>query len=261
LNYPDRYDAQLLCPISRRSQRKEIGIADPLPFWGVDLWTAYELSWLTLQGIPRIAIATLSFQADSPEMIESKSLKQYLNSFHQTAFEDVHSLQTVLEQDLSRASGSSVEVLLKSPEVFRDEQIEELSGESLDWLEAKIRDYRVNPDFLEAGAPVVEETLVSNLLKTNCPLTGQPDWASIQIHYRGPRMERVGLLKYLVSYRQHQDFHENCLERIFMDLRHRCCPEKLTVYARYTRRGGIDINPFRTNFEKTRPPNFRSARQ
>jgi 7-cyano-7-deazaguanine reductase len=154
-----------------------------------------------------------------------------------------------------------VEVLLKSAEVFGQERIEELPGESLDRLEVAIRDYRVNPDFLETGDRVVEETLVSNLLKTNCPLTGQPDWAAVQIRYRGPQMDRAALLRYLVSYRQHQDFHENCVERIFMDLRRCCRPEKLTVYARYTRRGGIDINPLRTNFETTRPVDSRTARQ
>jgi len=261
LGYQDHYDPHLLAPVSRQPQREEIGIGDPLPFWGMDIWTAYELSWINPQGKPEIAIAALYFPADSPQLIESKSLKQYLNSFNQTSFQNAHSAQTILEQDLSQASGSPVEVLLKSAEVFGQERIEELPGESLDRLELDIRDYRVNPDFLEAGAPVVEETLVSNLLKTNCPITGQPDWAAIQIRYRGPRMERAGLLRYLVSYRQHQDFHENCVERIFMDLRRRCRPEKLTVYARYTRRGGIDINPFRTNFETARPVPSRTARQ
>jgi 7-cyano-7-deazaguanine reductase len=261
LAYKDRYDPHFLSPISRQPQREEIGIADPLPFWGMDIWTAYEFSWINLQGKPQIAIATLYFPADSPQLIESKSLKHYLNSFSQTSFENVHSAQAILEQDLSQASGSPVEVLLKSPEVFGQEQIEELPGESLDRLELDIRDFRVNTDFLKTGATVVEETLVSNLLKTNCPITGQPDWAAIQIRYRGPRMERAGLLRYLVSYRQHQDFHENCVERIFMDLRRCCRPEKLTVYARYTRRGGIDINPFRTNFETTRPQPSRTARQ
>ncbi len=261
MRYKDRYDPQLLAPISRQPQREEIGIQAPLPFFGGDIWTAYELSWVNPQGKPQIAIGTLYFSADSPHLIESKSLKQYLNSFNQTSFENAQSAQTILTQDLSRASGSPVEVLLKSPEAFGQEQIQELPGETLDRLEVEIRDYRVNPDFLEAGASVVEETLVSNLLKTNCPISGQPDWAAIQIHYRGPRMERAGLLRYLVSYRQHQDFHENCVERIFMDLRRRCRPEKLTVYARYTRRGGIDINPFRTNFETTRPVPSRTARQ
>ena len=261
MGYKDRYDPHLLSPVSRQPQREEISIGTPLPFWGMDIWTAYELSWINPQGKPQIAIATLCFPADSPQLIESKSLKHYLNSFNQACFENAHSAQKILEQDLSRASGRPVEVLLKSPEVFGQERIEELPGESLDRLEVDIRDYRVNPDFLETGDRVVEETLVSNLLKTNCPITGQPDWAAIQIRYRGPRMDRAGLLRYLVSYRQHQDFHENCVERIFMDLRRRCRPEKLTVYARYTRRGGIDINPFRTNFETTRPVHSRTARQ
>lgn len=257
----DHHNFRLLSPISRRPSRAEIGIGDPLPFWGVDLWTAYELSWLDPRGKPRVAIATLYFPADSPQLIESKSLKLYLNSFAQAVFASSRSCRTTLEEDLSRASGSPVEVSLKAAEVFGQEQIVELAGESLDRLEVAIREYRVNPDFLDAGATVVEETLVSNLLKTNCPITGQPDWAAVQIHYRGPRIKRSGLLRYLVSFRQHQDFHENCVERIFMDLRRRCRPERLTVYARYTRRGGIDINPYRTNWETTRPVNCRTARQ
>jgi 7-cyano-7-deazaguanine reductase len=261
LGYKDHYDPQLLSPISRRTQREEIGIGDPLPFWGMDIWTAYELSWINPRGKPQIAIATLDFPADSPQLIESKSLKQYLNSFNQTSFENAPAVRSILTRDLSRVSGGPVEVLLKSAEVFGEEQIETLPGESLDQREVDIQDYRVNPDFLTAGAPAVEETLVSNLLKTNCPISGQPDWAAIQIRYQGPRMDRAGLLRYLVSYRQHQDFHENCVERIFMDLRGRCRPEKLTVYARYTRRGGIDINPFRTNFETSPPVHSRTARQ
>ena len=261
MGYPDHYDPHLLSPIPRQPHRAEIGIVEPLPFLGTDIWTAYELSWLGPQGKPQIAIATICFPADSPQLIESKSLKQYLNSLNQTFFENVHSTRTILERDLSLAVGGPVEVLLKLPEVFGKEEIEELSGESLDRLEVDIREYRVNPDFLKAGKTVVEETLVSNLLKTNCPITGQPDWAGIQIRYRGPRIDRKGLLRYLVSFRQHQDFHENCVERIFMDLRRRCRPEMLTVYARYTRRGGIDINPFRTNCETTRPVNSRTARQ
>jgi 7-cyano-7-deazaguanine reductase len=261
LTFQERYDPRLLSPISRRPQREESGIVEPLPFWGVDVWTAYELSWINPQGKPQIALATFYFPADSPQLIESKSFKQYLNSFNQTPIEDSQSLQTILTQDLSRACGSPVEVLLKSAEIFEQERIEELPGESLDRLEVDFSEYRVNPDFLDAGAPVVEETLVSNLLKTNCPISGQPDWAAIQIRYRGPRLDRAGLLRYLVSYRLHQDFHENCVEKIFMDLWLRCRPEKLTVYARYTRRGGIDINPFRTNFETTPLVRSRTARQ
>ena len=261
MGYKDRYDPHLLSPISRQPQREKIGIQAPLPFWGVDIWTAYELSWVNPQGKPQIAIGTLYFSADSPHLIESKSLKYYLNSFNQTEFENALSVRRILEQDLSGVSGRPVEVLVKSPEDFGEEQIAALQGESLDQLEVDIRDYQVRPDFLEAGAAVVEETLVSNLFKTNCPITGRPDWAAIQIRYRGPQMDRIGLFSYLISYRRHQDFHEHCVERIFIDLRRRCRPEKLTVYARYTRRGGIDINPFRTNFETTRPVPSRTARQ
>lgn len=257
----NRHDPHLLTPVSRQPEREAIGIGVPLPFGGVDIWTAYELSWLNPQGKPRIALGTLTFPADSPQLIESKSLKLYLNSFNLASFENAPALTAVLEEDLSRASGSPVEVLLKSAEVFGQEQIQELPGESLDRLEVEFRDYAVDPDYLAVGERVVEETLVSNLLRTNCPITGQPDWAGIQIRYRGPRMDRVGLLRYLVSFRQHQDFHENCVERVFMDLRRRCRPDRLTVYARYTRRGGIEINPFRSNYEMTRPANTRTARQ
>ena len=147
------------------------------------------------------------------------------------------------------------------PGDFPDEHIEELDGELIDEIDAEIRDYRPNPGHLSTGKSVAEEALVSNLLKTNCPLTGQPDWASIQIRYKGPRLDRDGLLKYLVSFRQHGGFHEHCTESIFMDLMHRCRPERLTVHARYTRRGGLDINPFRTNCGDKVPPNRRTARQ
>jgi 7-cyano-7-deazaguanine reductase len=261
LSGKDCHDPHLLFPVSREPEREEIGIGNPLPFWGVDIWTAYELSWLNPQGKPRIAIGAFCFPADSPRLIESKSLKLYLNSFNQASFENSSALKAVLEDDLSRTSGSSVEVRLKPPEVFGQEQIAELPGESLDCLEVEFQDYTVDPNYLAVSERVVAETLVSNLLRTNCPITGQPDWAGIQIRYRGPQMDRVGLLRYLVSFRQHQDFHENCVERIFMDLCRRCRPERLTVYARYTRRGGIEINPFRSNFATTRPGDTRTARQ
>ncbi len=152
-------------------------------------------------------------------------------------------------------------MVLKLPEIFGGERIETLQGETLDHLEVKVSRYRVDPGFLAVKKEIVEETLTSDLFKTNCPITGQPDWAGIQIRYRGPVMERTGLLKYLISFRQHQAFHETCVERIFLDLSRRCRPEKLTVYARYTRRGGIDINPFRTNYEMEIPRNIRTPRQ
>lgn len=259
--YKDRIDPTLLCPVSRRSQRAEMGLIDPLPFWGWDIWTAYELSWLNPQGKPQIALADFFFRADSPYLIESKSLKFYLNSLNQTLFESGAGLQSRISEDLARVSGSPVQVVLKLPENFGRERIETLPGESLDHLELNVSRYRVDPGFLAVKKEIIEETLTSDLFKTNCPITGQPDWAGIQIRYRGPAMERTGLLKYLISFREHQAFHETCVERIFLDLSRCCRPEKLAVYARYTRRGGLDINPFRTNYERTCPANFRTARQ
>ena len=259
--YKDRIDPELLCPIPRRPQRAEMGLTDPLPFWGWDIWTAYELSWLNRQGKPKIALADFFFPADSPNLIESKSLKLYLNSLNQTLFESGAGLQSRITEDLGRVSGCPVQVVLKLPEIFGGERIETLQGESLDHLEVNVSRYRVDPGFLAVKKEIIEETLTSDLFKTNCPITGQPDWAGIQIRYRGPAMDRTGLLKYLISFRQHQAFHETCVERIFLDLSRCCRPEKLTVYARYTRRGGLDINPFRTNYEMEIPRNIRIPRQ
>jgi 7-cyano-7-deazaguanine reductase len=250
----------LLQALPRAPLRRETGIVDPCPFRGWDIWTAYEVSWLTLKGKPQTAIATIIFPADSPWLIESKSLKLYLNTFNQTRLEDPQSLQSLLEKDLGAASGRPVAVILELPESFPG-RTAELEGEYLDDQDLEITDYQVNPELLQAGDGMAEETLASRLLKTNCPLSGLPDWADIQIRYRGPRIEPGGLLRYLVSYRQHRAFHENCVERIFMDILRRCRPEKLTVYARYTRRGGLDINPFRTNWELRIPPNIPTARQ
>jgi 7-cyano-7-deazaguanine reductase len=261
LRNKDRYDPRLLVRIPRRPQREEIGIGETLPFTGIDIWTAYELSWLDQKGKPHVALGTVVIPADSPSLIESKSFKLYLNSFSQTPIESVLTVKGTIEKDISAACGSQADVALTLPEVFRAMTVEELEGEYIDDLEVNISDYQPNSMLLLAGSPTVEETLSSNLLKTNCPLTGQPDWGSIQIQYRGPRIDRQGLLKYLVSYRQYQAFHEHCVERIFMDLLRQCQPERLSVYARYTRRGGLDINPFRTNCDAPPPRNFPTARQ
>lgn len=259
--YKDQYDPTLLQPVTRAPQRRELGIEAALPFTGADLWTAYELSWLDLKGKPRVAIATFVVPVDTPSLIESKSFKLYINSFSQSPVASPEAVQEILRKDLAGACGAPVEVQLLLPGEFADEQIEEMDGELIDEIDVEIRDYLPNPGHLAAGRSSVEETLVSNLLKTNCPLTGQPDWASIQIRYSGARMDRAGLLKYLVSFRQYGGFHEHCVERIFTDLMHRCRPERLTVYARYTRRGGLDINPFRTNCGEKLPRNVRTARQ
>ena len=259
--YKDTCDPTLLQPVPRGPHRRELGIGESLPFTGADIWTAYELSWLDPNGKPRVAMATFIVPADSPDLVESKSFKLYLNSFNQTPLASPEALRERLCGDIGKACGCAVGVEIRLPADFDDERIEELDGELIDDLEAEIRDYSPNPSHLEAGRSAVEETLVSNLLKTNCPLTGQPDWASVQIRYRGPRIDRAGLLKYLVSFRQHGGFHEHCVERIFTDILQRCRPEGLTVYARYTRRGGLDINPFRTNCGEKPPRNVRTARQ
>jgi 7-cyano-7-deazaguanine reductase len=258
----DHAGPELLKTLSRALQREQSGLRDPLPFWGVDIWNAYEISWLRPNGKPQVALGCFFFPADSPNLIESKSFKFYLNSFNQILFENNRDFEKVLEEDLGEASGSSVRVILKLPISFPVESLKSLDGESLDELGLETAaDYLPEPDFLEAQSPIVEETLTSNLLKTNCPLTGQPDWASIQIRYRGPQIQRQGLLRYLISFRTYRGFHEDCVERIFSDIQKHCGPEKLSVYARYTRRGGLDINPFRTNFEKEIPSNTRTPRQ
>ncbi len=259
--YKDIYDPTLLQPVPREPHRRELGIGGTLPFAGVDIWTAYELSWLDPSGRPRVAMATFVVDARSPYLIESKSFKLYLNSFNQTELASPESLRQRLLDDIGKACGMPVDVEIKLPGEFDDERIEEMDGELIDGIDVEVRDYRPDPALLRTGRSEADETLVSNLLKTNCPLTGQPDWASIQVRYRGPRIDRAGLLRYLVSFRQHGGFHEQCVEHIFTDILGRCRPERLTVYARYTRRGGLDINPFRTNGGEKPPQNVRTARQ
>jgi 7-cyano-7-deazaguanine reductase len=203
----------------------------------------------------------LRVPAESPNIVESKSAKLYVNSFSQTRFARREEVEHALRDDLTRACGGPVAVELVRPAAFARLGANELAGESIDDLEIEVRDYSPQPDALEAGGPTVEETLVSQLFKSNCPVTGQPDWGSVQIRYRGRRIDRAGLLRYIVSYRQHAGFHEHCVERMFVDLRERCRPERLSVYARFTRRGGIDINPFRSDWEPAPPVSVRTARQ
>ena len=259
--YPERYDRALLFPIARAPQREALGIGDALPFHGVDVWNAYELSWLDARGKPEVAIAELRVPATTPHLVESKSLKLYLAGYHRERIADRTSLRERLQQDLSHATGGVVGVSLIEPARFAALGTDELAGESIDALPVAIESYGP-PDasLLRAGGGDVDETLVSNLLKSNCPVTGQPDWAGIAIAYAGPRIDREGLLRYLVSFREHADFHEHCVERIYVDLMRRCAPRRLSVYARYTRRGGLDINPWRSS-DPGEPPNPRTARQ
>ena len=262
-SYAEHYDAGLLFPIPRADKRAELGLAAALPFHGVDVWNAYELSWLDPRGKPHVALAEFRIPAASPHIVESKSFKLYLNSYTQTVLRDAAELQQRLQRDLAAATGAAVDVRLTGPRDFAAQRLAEPAGECIDDADVAIDHYGPpQPAFLTADADVTaEESLRSNLLKSNCPVTGQPDWASVQIRYRGPRLDRAGLLRYLVSFRRHDDFHEQCVERIFVDLWRRCRPERLSVYARYTRRGGLDINPFRSSDPRDVPDNPRGARQ
>ena len=267
--YVDQYDASLLFPIPRAGKRAEIGISGSAPFFGADMWTAFEVSWLNNRGKPQVALVHFAIPCESVNIVESKSFKLYLNSFNNTRFADASEVLARLRADINEAVWrggivqSTVGVKLIAPELFDNEPIYELDGLSLDRLDVECTRYQPAPDLLTAAhdeAPV-SEVLVSNLLKSNCLVTGQPDWGSVQISYSGPQIEQEGLLQYLVSFRNHNEFHEQCVERIFMDIWTRCKPIKLAVYARYTRRGGLDINPFRTSHPQALPLNTRTARQ
>lgn len=260
--YPSQYDASLLFPIPRATNRASLSLPASLPFSGVDIWNAYELSWLDAKGKPQVGMATFTVPADSPNIIESKSFKLYLNSFNQTRLDDAQQLRELLVTDLSASAGAAVGVDLILPDRFGQLAMQELQGEYLDDLDIDVDSYQPDATLLRCvpGASV-SETLASRLLKSNCPVTGQPDWASVQIRYRGQPLDRAALLRYIVSFRNHAEFHEHCVERIFTDIMNTCRPEQLTVYARYTRRGGLDINPWRSNTGEAAPSDLRMARQ
>ncbi len=264
--YPDQYDPSLLFPILRSENRLKLNLkpSQALPFVGVDIWNAYELSWLNQKGKPQIALAEFQIPADSPNMIESKSFKLYLNSFNSTRFENEEAVRTRLIADLSAVSGSKIATRLNAPELTSKKGMQEMTGVLMDRLDIEIDpNLPADPALLEINASFgpIEQCLVSHLLKSNCPVTGQPDWASVQIRYQGRPILEEGLLRYLIGFRQLGEFHEHCVETIFCDIKRQCKPEKLSVYARYTRRGGLDINPFRTDYNAPWPENTRHARQ
>jgi len=248
--YHDQYDNSLLQAVPRSLNREPLGLfPDSLPFTGSDIWTLYELSWLNSKGLPQVAIGEVMLDAQSRNLIESKSFKLYLNSFNQTRFADWGEVRQTLERDLSACAEGDVRVALFRLNEIEGQPIGHFEGSCIDEQDITIEDYRFNADYLAdaTGSEIVDETLVSHLLKSNCLITNQPDWGSVMIRYKGPRIAREALLRYLVSFRQHNEFHEQCVERIFNDVMRFCHPEALTVYARYTRRGGLDINPWRTN--------------
>jgi 7-cyano-7-deazaguanine reductase len=246
--YVSEYDAGLLYPIARVDKWKEMDIeSERLPFYGEDIWNAYELSWLNLKGKPVVALAEFRLPCDSPNIIESKSFKLYLNSLNQMQYESIEEVQAILEKDLSNAAKADVTVIIRDLDSMASLVV--LTPDyCIDALDIDITDYHPNADLLSLeNAGVVEERLVSHLLKSNCPVTNQPDWGSVFIDYKGPKIHHESLLKYVVSFREHTDFHEQCVERIFIDIMRQCKPESLTVYARYVRRGGLDINPYRSS--------------
>lgn len=267
--YTDQYDASLLFPLPRETKRRALGITGSLPFLGADLWTAFELSWLNPKGKPQVALAHITVPCESTHIVESKSFKLYLNSFNNSRFASAETVRERLRDDVSAAIWhgapvrASAGVRLLLPDRFDAEPVQELDGLSIDRLDVECTQYQPAPQLLSAALDEqpVAETLVSHLLKSNCLVTGQPDWGSVQIRYSGPQIDQAGLLQYIVSFRNHNEFHEQCVERIYMDILTRCKPAKLSVYARYTRRGGLDINPWRSSHPQQPPANVRTARQ
>lgn len=264
-SYPKTYDPELLQPIPRSLNRDRLGLGSALPFDGYDLWNCYEISFLNANGLPVAALGSISIPSSSPNLIESKSLKLYLNSLNFTRYDSLSDVVLAIRRDLCEkleVGESAVDVRLSPAtcgfeDLYIDRNCKENASCVYDCLETEASDisidsYDYDPRLLELDGrhEIKEERLCSHLLKSNCLVTGQPDWGSVFISYKGPKISRPSLLKYLVSFRNHNEFHEMCVERIFTDIMRRCHPESLTVFARYTRRGGIDINPFRSNYEK-----------
>lgn len=262
-DYRADYAPELLYPIPRQIKRDELGMsADALPFVGEDVWNAYEISWLNPKGKPVVALATFCIPADSPNLIESKSFKLYLNSYNQTHFDSLAQVCTQLTQDLSAAAGAGIRVDMADLRGRPAVAVDYPAGNLLDDLDIECDRYQPDPtQLLTVDGPLTEETLYSHLLKSNCLVTGQPDWAMVVIRYRGRPIDHAGLLRYIVSFRNHNEFHEQCVERIYCDIQRQCQPEALAVHARYTRRGGLDINPFRSSGHFPSPDNTREVRQ
>lgn len=246
--YKNQYDNSLLVPIPRSLGRDEIKLPKKIPFNGMDFWNCYEVSWLNSSGKPNVRILEFTVPATSEFLVESKSLKLYLNSFNGTKFKDETEVKNLIEKDLSSIAKERVSVELSKLGEYNQKEISQFTGKSIDNLDVEILDYQVNPKLLKLSDSneYVEEEIFSDLLKSNCLITNQPDWASVQIKYKGKKINHESLLKYIVSFRNHNEFHEQCVEHMFNDIMNVCKPDSLTIYAKYTRRGGIDINPLRT---------------
>ena len=253
-DYPSTYTPSLLHSMERAAARAKVGVQDADTLLGEDLWTGYELSWLDSQGKPIVAGLRFRVPCQSPAIVESKSIKLYLNSFAQTKFDNQTDVLHTLDQDITLAFRSPVIIeLLELSQLLGP--VQQLPGQCLDDLDIRTDIYERDPTLLTLDEPdvTVSETLYSHIFRSLCPVTAQPDWASISIEYHGAPISRKGLLKYLVSYRNHQAFHETTIEQIFCDIRNICEPQKLSVYGRFQRRGGVDINPFRSLDENSAP--------
>jgi 7-cyano-7-deazaguanine reductase len=261
-DYESAYNPNRLYPIPRAGKRQEMGInPDKLPFYGFDSWNHYEVSWLNDKGKPMVGIAEIVYDCRSPKLIESKSLKLYFNSFNNTKINSIEALESMVKHDLEKCIMAEVMVRIVTLDKTNAYKIQALQGESIDALDVECSVYLVEPAFLFVEDEEVSEILCSDLLKSNCLVTNQPDWGSVQINYTGKKINREGLLKYLVSFRNHNEFHEQCIERIFVDIMSQCKPTSLTVYGRYTRRGGLDINPYRSTEQTAFTSNCRLIRQ
>lgn len=261
VDYDSTYDPALLFPIERGAGRERLGIGATLPFHGCDLWNAYEMSWLDAAGKPLVAWGEFRFPADTRCIVESKSFKLYLNSLNQHRFDSPAAVEDLLRRDLSACLRADVEVTLHLPESWTRFPLVEPEGRCLDELPLRVDGYQPEPQHLRTvSTGIVTRSVFSRLLRSRCPVTGQPDWGTVRIAYTGPEIDEAGLLAYIISFRQHQDFHEHCVERMFTDILARCAPQQLSVYARYLRRGGLDINPYRSTGPE-RPDNSRWFQQ
>ncbi|CUS49287.1 MAG: 7-cyano-7-deazaguanine reductase QueF [Idiomarinaceae bacterium HL-53] len=245
--YPEHYAPELLQPVPRVLNRNPLGVqADALPFVGADRWTCYELSWLNNEGVPRVAIAEVTVPATSTNLIESKSFKLYLNSFNQTRVASERELINILTKDLSTCAGAPVIVQMFSIREYTALGVGLPNAHCIDEAEVENVSFAYQPEQLQADTSnIVTEALYTDLLKSNCLITNQPDWGTLCIQYTGPQIDRGKLLSYVIGFRNHNEFHEQCVERIFIDLGKYLKPHELCVEARYTRRGGLDINPWR----------------
>ncbi|MGF1775498.1 NADPH-dependent 7-cyano-7-deazaguanine reductase QueF [Vibrio nomapromontoriensis] len=262
-DYANQYDPSLLQPVPRSLNRDDLELGNELPFKGCDIWTLYEISWLNSKGLPQVAIGEAYIPATSANLIESKSFKLYLNSYNQTRFASWDEVQHLIQSDLSNCAGEEVTLKLIPVKDYEQSVIVGMAGDCIDEQDIEINSYEFDANLLQHATSdvIVEEALHSHLLKSNCLITNQPDWGSVEIQYHGPKIDREALLRYLVSFREHNEFHEQCVERIYTDIMSYCRPSSLTVYARYTRRGGLDINPYRSSSQSSPEHNARMARQ